>query len=356
MMSSLQQEAEKAMSAARELLGLADLAWLDRPYANDGGDPTVMLEHLLEQLLHPGSAAPVAEWDDEVLRRYRALTDAPIIRPTRRKRGAIAGPAEPLPEFRQPAVDPVRESPSRAQPAQADASTARHSSSAAPPAKWSGGTSSALFRVGTAVGRRAVTATGSEPNPLRTPLNPSAADGSTQDAAVLVPSARVRDVRRQADAQSPGRPSLATPVEVAPPVNAAHVLPFARSPGGPASTTPRQLTTLPELQGLLCSVVADSQSRREPIAEAPPEKSRRVTASAPRQQQSSPDRGLQFPLIATPHAPEERHDAVNIGGSVVPPMIDPLRDEMLLDRLLDRFEERLREQAIRHLGVTGGLT
>ena len=37
-------------------------------------------------------------------------------------------------------------------------------------------------------------------------------------------------------------------------------------------------------------------------------------------------------------------------------MPDPLREEILLDRLLDRFEERLREQAIRHLGLTGGLT
>lgn len=36
---------------------------------------------------------------------------------------------------------------------------------------------------------------------------------------------------------------------------------------------------------------------------------------------------------------------------------DPTDDDvLLLDRLLDRWEERLREQAIRHLGFTGGLT
>jgi hypothetical protein len=35
---------------------------------------------------------------------------------------------------------------------------------------------------------------------------------------------------------------------------------------------------------------------------------------------------------------------------------NPLSEELLLDRLLDRFEERLREQAIRQLGFTGGLT
>lgn len=35
---------------------------------------------------------------------------------------------------------------------------------------------------------------------------------------------------------------------------------------------------------------------------------------------------------------------------------DPAHDDALLDRLLDRWEERLREQAIRHLGFTGGLT
>jgi hypothetical protein len=40
-------------------------------------------------------------------------------------------------------------------------------------------------------------------------------------------------------------------------------------------------------------------------------------------------------------------------ASVLP---DPTREDVLLDRLLDRFEERLREQAIRHLGFTGGLT
>lgn len=35
---------------------------------------------------------------------------------------------------------------------------------------------------------------------------------------------------------------------------------------------------------------------------------------------------------------------------------DRAHDDVLLDRLLDRWEERLREQAIRHLGFTGGLT
>jgi hypothetical protein len=35
---------------------------------------------------------------------------------------------------------------------------------------------------------------------------------------------------------------------------------------------------------------------------------------------------------------------------------DPIRDEILLDRILERFEQRLREQAIRHLGFTGGVT
>jgi len=39
------------------------------------------------------------------------------------------------------------------------------------------------------------------------------------------------------------------------------------------------------------------------------------------------------------------------------PPADPAHDDvLLLDRLLDRWEERLREQAIRHLGFSGGLT
>jgi hypothetical protein len=39
-----------------------------------------------------------------------------------------------------------------------------------------------------------------------------------------------------------------------------------------------------------------------------------------------------------------------------PPILDAAQEEILLDRLFDRLEERLRDQAIRHLGFTGGLT
>jgi hypothetical protein len=43
-------------------------------------------------------------------------------------------------------------------------------------------------------------------------------------------------------------------------------------------------------------------------------------------------------------------------AGTVSPLPDAAREDVLLDRLIDRFEERLREQAIRHLGFTGGLT
>ena len=57
---------------------------------------------------------------------------------------------------------------------------------------------------------------------------------------------------------------------------------------------------------------------------------------------------------ASGRAPIDTPFASFAGTASTPP--DPTREDVLLDRLLDRFEERLREQAIRHLGFTGGLT
>ena len=43
-------------------------------------------------------------------------------------------------------------------------------------------------------------------------------------------------------------------------------------------------------------------------------------------------------------------------GAGAPATSDPALEEILVDRLIDRMEERLRHHAMRHLGVTGGLT
>ena len=63
---------------------------------------------------------------------------------------------------------------------------------------------------------------------------------------------------------------------------------------------------------------------------------------------------LRANTLASGHAPIDTPFASFAGAASTPP--DPAREDVLLDRLLDRLEERLREQAIRHLGFTGGLT
>jgi hypothetical protein len=71
---------------------------------------------------------------------------------------------------------------------------------------------------------------------------------------------------------------------------------------------------------------------------------------------AAPGRHVAF-HVATPaapgHAPLDTLASFAGAASTLP---DATREDVLLDRLLDRFEERLREQAIRHLGFTGGLT
>ena len=59
------------------------------------------------------------------------------------------------------------------------------------------------------------------------------------------------------------------------------------------------------------------------------------------------------PAASVPSPIETPFASFADAASVLP---DLAREDVLLDRLLDRFEERLREQAIRHLGFTGGLT
>jgi hypothetical protein len=64
--------------------------------------------------------------------------------------------------------------------------------------------------------------------------------------------------------------------------------------------------------------------------------------------------GLRAGTLASGHAAIDTPVASFAGAAST--LADPTREDVLLDRLLDRFEERLREQAIRHLGFTGGLT
>jgi hypothetical protein len=64
-------------------------------------------------------------------------------------------------------------------------------------------------------------------------------------------------------------------------------------------------------------------------------------------------------LLALPNQPP--HGAVRIAVAGTPDepvrsLPDPLAEDALIDRVIDRLDERMREQSIRHLGFTGGLT
>src|SRR5262249_25906654 len=184
---------------------------------------------------------------------------------------------------------------------------------------------------------------------------------SAEGTTAAVTAATDPNIHRQPEAQSANRLSLVLRDEATPTANARRVLPFARSSGSPESTTPRQLTDLPELQWLLRSVVAESQRRLNPPSAESAQTAHGFTNND--QQRQSP-----YPLrpytVATPPGANRNHHATEAvaepGGlrdsDKASTKKDPLGEELLLDRLLDRFEERLREQAIRHLGFTGGLT
>lgn len=62
------------------------------------------------------------------------------------------------------------------------------------------------------------------------------------------------------------------------------------------------------------------------------------------------------PPCPFPDATQARRSSWPAATLLAPMIADPAGDEILLDRLLERWEERLREQAIRQLGFTGGLS
>jgi hypothetical protein len=137
-----------------------------------------------------------------------------------------------------------------------------------------------------------------------------------------------------------------------------------------ASQRTRLVTELSDLQKLFDSVVAGSQSATDRVATETAQQGER----APTMQRSVPARAPLEPIERGQAVRLERverwrgvgHDGVPVdpttdasvpAASVAAPrMPDAAQEEILLDRLLDRLEERLRDQAIRHLGFTGGLT
>ena len=97
-----------------------------------------------------------------------------------------------------------------------------------------------------------------------------------------------------------------------------------------SATAPTRLVSdMTALQGLLQSAVADSHRRHGLAATAAP--------AAPA-----------VPAASAPSLPAAT-------GLRAWPAIDPLTEDMLVDRLADLLQDRLREQALRHLGFTGGL-
>jgi hypothetical protein len=150
-------------------------------------------------------------------------------------------------------------------------------------------------------------------------------------------------------------------------ISKAKAVPSSESAG---SQRPRLVTELSDIQHLFDAVVADSQSASARVDS----ETAQPVASAPTVQGSGSPHA---PTEATAHGQVVRterversrqveHDVVPVdfSASVSVPaasaavlrILDAAQEEVLLDRLVDRLEERLRDQAIRQLGFTGGLT
>lgn len=112
----------------------------------------------------------------------------------------------------------------------------------------------------------------------------------------------------------------------------------------PAHRPTRLVTDLTALQGLLQSAVADSRQRHALPALLPTVPTSAELAATPGPQ-----------LVASPvgPGPAPATPAAIAGTPFV--ALDALAEDILVDRLADRLQDRLREQALRHLGFTGGV-
>ena len=356
---SWEREAEKAVRAAQTLFELSDLAWLDAAHALEFVDPSRAMESVLREVLESGpepDANPAFEPEAQFeAREPSALPWPPSVRGTRYAPGVAAKPHS------APAVA-----------ARTSSLLAREDRADRRDEPDFGENSSAV----SGHARSFI----AEPTATHE-ARPDARHQRTAQPSAWIPLAEQGTASREMDPTSPTVRASLRQDEIdpgradAPPENSSRtaeetLIPATRLRDAPAARGMRQVTTLPELQALFRSVVAESRSRDD----RPPSETPRPLEAARSQRRSMPSPAM--PPSSDPgqvvHAerfagwsPPAGND-VAVGSRTEPPvpstsesapaMPDPLREEILLDRLLDRFEERLREQAIRHLGLTGGLT
>lgn len=158
--------------------------------------------------------------------------------------------------------------------------------------------------------------------------------------------------------------------------NSAGIPPAATMVGDRGRST-RLVSGLADLNGLFASVLAD-----KPPAVARDRQSATAAVASPAAATDREHALARSPfspptLVSdAPHpgidagSPEARAASADFPGptaplastawpaltTLAPAIADPASDDILLDRLLERWQERLREQAIRHLGFTGGLS
>lgn len=153
-------------------------------------------------------------------------------------------------------------------------------------------------------------------------------------------------------------------------------LPPAAAIVGDGGGSTRLVSGLADLNGLFASVLAD----KPPVVVRERQSATAAVASPGAATDREPALA-RSPFSRPTLLSEAPHSAIDTGGpearaasadfpgptaslaspawpaltTLAPAIVDPASDDILLDRLLERWQERLREQAIRHLGFTGGL-
>ncbi|HTT38614.1 MAG TPA: hypothetical protein VMH32_13205 [Burkholderiales bacterium] len=356
---SWEQEADKAVRMAQALFELSDLAWLDAGRALEFVDPSRAMEGVLLELLER-AAEPSTEPALALLPRLEAR--APIAAPA-----ALAANSS----VHDAASDDVETSKSAPMAAPRTfsllARQVRNERSGEPGAGEN--IASVPERERDAGAARYDVST--EPTPARDERRSRTAEPDVvpvpredaSDPRVMRMSSRaVHPPRSRGEigfggvGTAAGR-SWKTAEEAR--------VPATQLREAPAAGGVRQVSTLPELQALFRSLVAEDQARDDPSSSARPQApERRSPPPPPTPLSYDPGPATQVDLHSGWPRPAGKDAPVALSAQLPVPTgpqpalapLDPLREEILLDRLLDRFEERLREQAMRHLGFTGGLT
>ena len=379
------QETAIALRAAQAVLAPADLAWFEAVHASAFLDPAAAMEQVFAQLLGD-DAAPAADG---------ALEPEGIA--TMRRREPHVTERAPTESTARPALSPA---PARRVTRDAHArspSIRPHRPLAHDDASVHARGLDAPANAGAVNAEPAMRSATPDASPE--PIARAGAPIAEEHAAARELASRADDrpgsngIRRALVAPDPPAPRGIARAADQPLASGAHAADPERSPPHQAAAPGTRLVSgLSELNNLFRSVI-ESQSDDRPApqpassraqdetdaarrpaefgdAAEPHEIIRPDTAarrSGPRAEHvheaafrtpsAAPGRQVAFRADAPPttgHAPLDMPFASFTGTASALP--DAAREDVLLDRLLDRFEERLREQAIRHLGFTGGLT